>query len=432
LIAATTWFGVDFSSMGVADFGWLENTGTIRGVQGAFNGNDTADVVINRGAMVGQILLGAGADVYDGRSGRTEGLVQGGDGTDLIDVRGAAMVSGDLFGGIGADTIRGSDGDEYLSGDDDSDVLHGHGGDDTLLGDLGDDQLRGGAGNDALYAGASTDVLSGGDGDDVLDGGDGNSNAFGGSGDDALVISTGVTARFILAAGGAGDDTVDGGGGDDNVFGGAGNDDIRTLLGNDTVGGGDGADRVVLSDGADSGSGGQGDDTLLGDVGADRLFGDAGNDVLFGGTGADVLNGGLGDDNVNGGDGADAISGGAGHDTINGGLQRDALTGGAGDDVFVFLSRSHTGLTLATADRISDVRAGTDLIDLSALDARANVVGNQAFNFVGTASLTGASGRLRYDVATGLVQGDVTGDGVADFAILIQNRAALTALDFVL
>jgi Ca2+-binding RTX toxin-like protein len=172
--------------------------------------------------------------------------------------------------------------------------------------------------------------------------------------------------------------------------------------------------------------------TLSGGKGADRLSGNAGNDALFGGNDADVLNGGFGDDEASGGNGADAINGGAGNDTINGGLLRDNLTGGAGADIFVFTSRTHTGLTSTTADLILDMRAGTDMIDLSSIDARTNVAGNQAFRFVGTASLAGASGRLRYDAGTGLVQGDVTGDGVADFAIFIQNRAVLTALDFVL
>ncbi len=432
VITATTWFGVDFSALGVTEFGRLVNTGIIRGVQGAFNGNDTADVVVNRGTMIGQILLGVGDDLYDGRGGRTAGEVQGGDGADTIDLRGAGIVNGDITGGIGADTIRGSDWDELLSGDADSDLLRGNGGDDTLLGDLGADQMFGGAGNDQLFGGAEIDALFGGEGDDVLDGADAATTAYGGGGDDYLIVNAGVTGRFFDGRGGAGDDTIDGGGGADRVFGGAGDDSVRTLVGNDTVDGGDGADRLTLSDGADFGSGGQGDDTLSGGNGADRLFGNAGNDAISGGNDADVLNGGFGDDNISGDNGADVIGGAVGNDTINGGLLRDVLAGGAGADVFVFTSRTHTGLTTTTADLISDMRAGTDMIDLSAIDARANVAGNQAFRFVGTASLAGASGRLRYDAGTGLVQGDVTGDGVADFAIFIQNRALLTVLDFVL
>jgi RTX calcium-binding nonapeptide repeat (4 copies) len=432
LITAATWFGVDFSDLGVAEFGRLENTGTIRGVQGAFNGNDTADVVVNRGAMVGQIWLGSGADVYDGRGGRTEGLILGGEGTDLVDLRGAAMVNGDIFGGAGNDTIRGSEWDDALFGNDDVDVLLGYGGDDTLIGGLGAGQLSGGSGDDALYGGNVVDVLSGGEGHDTLDGGDGDTNAFGGNGDDYLIISAGLTARFITASGGAGDDTVIGGGGNNTVFGGLGDDVLSMLDGDDVVDGGDGADRLNLSDGADSAMGGLGDDTLSGDAGSDELSGNAGNDDMFGGNDADNLNGGFGDDDLSGDGGVDAINGASGNDTINGGAQRDVLAGGAGADVFVFTAVTDTGLTTATADWISDMRAGSDMIDLSAIDARSNVAGNQAFTFVGTGSLTGPSGQLRYDVATGLVQGDVNGDGVADFAIFVQNRAALAALDFVL
>jgi len=396
VITAATWYGVDFNAMGVAESARLENTGTIRGVQGAFNGNDTADFVVNRGLMVGLIVLGGGGDFFNGQGGRTESAIFAGGGSDVIDLRGAALVDDYVYGGVGFDTIRGSGWDEAFFGDEDGDALYGNGGDDAIYGGLGADRLFGGAGNDLIFDISGQDALFGGDGDDVLNGAVGDTRAYGGAGDDHLVIGTGVAAQFVDGRGGAGDDTVDGGGGADSIFGGAGDDVINTLLGNDTVDGGDGADRLVLSDGADLGSGGQGDD------------------VISGGGGADTLNGG------------------AGNDTINGGLLRDQLAGGAGADVFVFTSRTHTGLTSTTADVISDMRAGTDLIDLSAMDARGNVAGNQAFSYVGTASLTGASGRLRYDAATGLVQGDVTGDGVADFAILVQNRAALAALDFVL
>jgi serralysin len=134
-----------------------------------------------------------------------------------------------------------------------------------------------------------------------------------------------------------------------------------------------------------------------------------------------------------GGDsGRDFINGSAGNDTINGGQQRDVMTGGTGADVFVLSSRIDTASTASGADIIRDFRVGEDLIDLSIIDARPGVAGDQAFVFVGTGSLSGATGRLRYDPATGLLQGDITGDGVADFAIVMGNNAVLIALDFIL
>jgi hypothetical protein len=77
-----------------------------------------------------------------------------------------------------------------------------------------------------------------------------------------------------------------------------------------------------------------------------------------------------------------------------------------------------------------------DQIDLSAIDAETGP-GNQAFTFIGTALFSNTKGQLRVQKAgsTAIVQGDVNGDGAADFAVTLlnfTNLSTLTAIDFVL
>jgi hypothetical protein len=66
-----------------------------------------------------------------------------------------------------------------------------------------------------------------------------------------------------------------------------------------------------------------------------------------------------------------------------------------------------------------------DLIDLSQIDANANLAGDQAFTFGW--SLTGQAGQavLAYDAGANLstFQGDVNGDGAADFMLSISGNA---------
>jgi serralysin len=65
--------------------------------------------------------------------------------------------------------------------------------------------------------------------------------------------------------------------------------------------------------------------------------------------------------------------------------------------VFRWDATGDTGLTAATADRISDFdRPDGDVIDLSAIDADVYAAGNQAFTFIGTNASSGTPGELRY------------------------------------
>jgi len=81
-------------------------------------------------------------------------------------------------------------------------------------------------------------------------------------------------------------------------------------------------------------------------------------------------------------------------------------------------------------DVITDFLPGLDKIDLSLIDANAAANNDQSFAFIGSAAFTRVAGQLNY--SSGLLSGDVTGDGVADFQIRLTNNPVLSASDLIL
>lgn len=142
-----------------------------------------------------------------------------------------------------------------------------------------------------------------------------------------------------------------------------------------------------------------------------QVLGEEGNDRMTAGDAAD---------DFHGGQGADQLSGGGGDDQLRGATGSDTLTGRAGGDVFVFANAAEAGKG-ANADHISDFQTGQDLISLRF------VTGG---SYIGAGPFTNVAGQVRYQQASGTVQGDVNGDGVADFTLVLDNRTALTAADF--
>ena len=181
------------------------------------------------------------------------------------------------------------------------------------------------------------------------------------------------------------------------------------------------ADQYIGTAWADRLSGGAGNDTLNGAAGNDILKGESGNDSLLGGAGNDTIFGGDGNDRLKGDIGDDRLVGGAGNDKITGGTGRDVMTGGLGADDFIFASAAEIG-NGGTRDIISDFQTGFDDIDLRALKTDGT--------YIGAAAFSGTAGEVRYLQETGIVSGDLDGDGVADWSLNIANRAALTAADF--
>ncbi|HYD37092.1 MAG TPA: M10 family metallopeptidase C-terminal domain-containing protein [Allosphingosinicella sp.] len=367
-------------------------------------GAGTGDQASYAGASTGVVVslldpnphvTAAGSDVFIG----IEGLV----GSAFADV---------LTGNAAANPISGGSGDDIVNGGAGNDALNGDAGNDTLNGEANNDTLNGGDGNDLLNGGLDADTLNGGNGNDALDGGDGNDTLAGNAGDDTLIGGAGLDIVTYAAA--TGDVTVDlslltaqdtGGNGIDtlsgfeSLIGSNFNDELTGDAGNNGINGGAGVDEINGGDGNDTLFGGAGNDTVNGDAQDDLLFGDAGNDKLNGGDGIDVLNGGTGG---------------------------DQLTGGAGNDVFAIAN-------IGAVDLILDFASGADKIDLSAIDADVNTAGNQAFTFIGGSAFGNVAGQLRSFTEDGqnYVEGDVNGDGVADFIVGVGS-ATVVVTDFLL
>ncbi|MGL4967259.1 MAG: M10 family metallopeptidase C-terminal domain-containing protein [Inquilinus sp.] len=385
---------------------------------------------------------------------------------------------------------------ENLDGSQKADTLIGNAGTNTLKGGDGDDALRGGAGADRLDGGAGIDTISYSTGSlgvtvDLAagtgSGGDAHGDTFisvenvdGSQASDQLTGNTG--ANVLKGLGGA--DVLRGGAGADRLDGGAGIDTasyytatsgVSIDLGAYAASGGDAQGDVLIS--IENLTGGQFNDTLGGDAGANILQGWGGDDTLRGGAGADRLDGGAGSDtasyynswagvsvnlatgvaslaeaqgdilvsieNVGGSQYADTLIGNAGantlqgwggNDVLRGGAGKDTLTGGAGADRFVFTAAGDS-VAGANADRITDFsRAQLDRIDLAAIDANAGVAGDQGFSFIGSGAFTRHAGELRFTVGGGVttVAGDLNGDGVSDFHIVLAGAVALQASDFAL
>ena len=229
---------------------------------------------------------------------------------------------------------------------------------------------------------------------------------------------TGTAAGDALT-GGAGGDTLSGLGGNDTLAGLGGDDVLDGGAGNDLLNGGAGLDTasfasatggVTVSLAVTSAQNtGAGKDTL---VSIENLTGSSYADKLTGDVNANVLNGGAGGDTLAGGGGA------------------DTLWGGAGADRFVFTNLADSA-PLAR-DTIWDFsHAQADRIDLTAIDA---VAGGKDNAFTLVAAFSHKAGELVsvYDTDHYVVQGDVNGDGVADFAINVYSPTSLVPGDFLL
>jgi len=219
----------------------VTNTGLIKGLTMAFNGASGGggiSEITNSGVMRGNVLFGAGNDLYDGRLG---------------------VIYGDVFGNEGLDILRGGAGDETLDGGEENDTLEGNAGTDTLIGDDGDDTLDGGAGADQMDGGADNDTYH------VDNAGDVAVEKSGGGKDIVSAAISWTLANHIdnLILTGTGNLKGSGNGLGNALTGNNGSNDLAGLGGNDVMKGGIGADQLT---------GGAGADSLYGGLNADRFI----------------------------------------------------------------------------------------------------------------------------------------------------------------
>ena len=450
-------------------YGFNQSDDNLNGLAGndalfGLEGND----ILNGGLGDDIINGGTGADTIDGGTGGTDTVTfvsaAAGVRVDLIVGGQTGDAAGDTYTNI--NDIDGSSFDDVLLGDDNSNEIFGSAGNDRLLGRGGDDILLGGVGNDTLLGGAGADVLNGGTGVDTVsyfsslggveaslfsnagnDLGDAIGDVFinienlEGSNDaasgafDILIGNNDANTIF----GFAGNDQLLGLGGNDRLFGGTGNDSIEGGLGADLLNGGAGIDTASYQTAstdirADLFFFGQNQGEAAGDIyGAiENLTGSDNNDVLLGNGGVNVLTGLDGNDRLFGRGGADTLEGGLGADRLGGGFGGVTASDGAAD-TFVLVDITHSTLSALGRDTIIDFwRADGDRVDLSQIDANTMTSADDAFTFIGNVGFSSEAGQLRYAAPINQIQGDVNGDGIADFAIQVDNVANMIASDFIL
>ena len=319
--------------------------------------------------------------------GRSDNVVSGNGGNDILRLGG------------GADTGNGGDGNDQLFGEAEADRLVGGSGDDILDGGAGADTMNGGAGVDRYYVDNAGDrVLEavGGGVDRVY-----TSVSFNAGGQDIeqVYVSGSVAANV---AGNALDNLLVGNAANNYLNGGAGADDMRGGAGNDTYGVENTGDRVTEAAGG-------GTDTVRSAI-TYTLGANVENLTLVG----SVQVNGIGNELAN------VLIGSSRSNVLIGMGGRDVMTGGGGADRFDF--RAVSDSTFAAYDRITDLEA-QDVINLSAIDANANVAGNQAFALV--SAFTGAGGQMTrtYSAANDftILTMDVNGDRVGDMRIVLDG-----------
>ncbi|WP_292931183.1 LamG-like jellyroll fold domain-containing protein [Novosphingobium sp. PASSN1] len=360
-----------------------------------------------------------------------------------------------LTGNLQANAITGGAG---------SDLIEGLAGGDTLSGMDGNDTINGGDGIDTIHGGGGNDLLTGGNGNDTIFGGGGSNKMVGGSGDDTYFMD--LATNTIIENANEGRDRVYSA---VNTTLGANLEELFLTEGAKNATGNALANRIEGNAeanyingglGADIMAGGRADDTYVIDNAGDRVIenADEGIDrvvssvnftlaanvetlILTGtatlaGVGNSLANALVGNDGSNvlrGLSGNDWVSGGAGNDKLYGGQGADGLKGGAGADQFVFESLTDSTAAVAGRDTIADFsRTEHDLIDLAKIDANGGDAGDGTFKLV--SAFNGSHGALVISAQGNqwLVQADINGDKVADFAILVTSSTALVAADFVL
>jgi Ca2+-binding RTX toxin-like protein len=274
-------------------------------------------------------------------------------------------------------------------------LLNGNGLDNVLIGSTSDDFLWGGDGNDKLFGMAGHDELRGDAGNDEYYLADVTETAPGQWDWDEIIENFGIDTVFIQAAPTSNPLLVRN---DYELPDFVENGIVETSIGFSLTGNGLG-------------------NVLGGNAGADQLVGRNGSDVLLGYAGRDILYG----------DG-------------------DGFSGFA--DIFRYTALNDSAAGAATRDIIMDFEPGGieglgDKIDLSGIDANTKVRGDQAFIFIGTDEFSSdrrkkVYAELRVDTETGpdgdfsVLEGDINGDGRADFEIEFNAVINFTVNDFIL
>lgn len=338
-----------------------------------------------------------------------------------------------------AKTYKGTNGDDNVQQNNSHPYynIYTYAGDDTIKLTLSATYVEAGDDNDTVKSSIenNNDIKLGGGDDTYIGNGYSNNNnrwdqVFGNGGNDTFTVATAISDYY----GDAGKDTFDSAGYWNYFNGGDGTDTISyQRQDTDDFLSGRGVKVDLYNKYATTGAGREEKlidiENAIGTSYDDTLTGGNGNNKLEGMDGYDVLNGKDGNDKLYGGNQGDNLHGDDGNDMLFGGKGQDLLEAGSGADTFVFQTIKDS-VVGDKRDVIDDfIQAQNDKIDLSKIDA---VEGgsDDAFTFIGTKAFSDTAGELRFK--NQLLQGDVDGDGKADFEVKVEHLNTMDKGDFIL
>jgi hypothetical protein len=123
---------------------------------------------------------------------------------------------------------------------------------------------------------------------------------------------------------------------------------------------------------------------------------------------------------------SNTIRGRKGNDWLQGGLGIDNLTGGRGRDRFVYTDAAES--SAAQPDIVK--RGRGDRFVFSAFDGDSTAEGRQSLEFIGKSAFSGVAGEMRG--TRSVLEADLNGDSLADFAVNLRGNLLVTARDLVL
>jgi len=379
----------------------LTNSGTIHYDASlySYTGGASNDTITNSGLMDGYVNLGDGTNKVT-NSGTINAIVYGGASTDTVTnsgtIYGVSLGDGsDSFTNTGhvSNTIDLGTGSDHFTG--------GKFGV-SVLDNSGQDTYTFGSGDDTYYAFGGTGTVTG-DGADVVNGGGGTNLYYAYSSAYTGFERINLDSQHHAGAYAFATSTYD--------------TAANTAILDEANGN---VDKVTNFHKAYLGKGGG---LLIGSSTADDLS------AFQATTYSAELDGLGGNDSLHGsGAGTNYLVGGAGADQLFSGGNTNQAT------YFIYNAASESGLTTATRDVISNFQAGShDFIRLN-FDANTTTAEfDYNFNFIGTdQAFTGVAGQLHV-ITTAIgerIEGDITGDGKADFSIDVVD--ASHALNFAL
>ena len=124
--------------------------------------------------------------------------------------------------------------------------------------------------------------------------------------------------------------------------------------------------------------------------------------------------------------GNDILKGSLGNDRLYGGEGADQITGGKDNDRFIYTAASDSTSTLRDSVKFGK----EDRFVFSSFDGDITTEGQQQLSFIGKSTFSGVAGELR--ATRSVLEADLNGDSIADFAINLRGNTLISSSNLVL